>query len=105
MQINNPMDLTRTGKPAGGAVSADADKAKAAASAPAPAKKEDSATVKLSGGLDKIKDVMGTSEAFDAKRVEELKAAIDDGSFKVNTGVVADKLISSNLEALSRSKP
>jgi negative regulator of flagellin synthesis FlgM len=105
VQINNPIDLTRSGKPSGGAVSADAEKAKAAAPAPKPAKTDDSATVKLSGGLDKIKDVIGATDAFDAKRVEELKAAINDGSFKVNAGVVADKLISSNLEALSRSKP
>jgi negative regulator of flagellin synthesis FlgM len=66
---------------------------------------EGSATVKLSGALATLKAGMNADEAFDAKRVEQVRAAIADGSFKVNAKVVADKVIASNLEALARAKP
>lgn len=104
MKIGNPLDLIRTGANTSSVTSPDADKAKAA-SIVATTRTEGSATVKLSGGIDSLKTGLGSDETFDAKRVEELKAAIADGTFKVNADVVADKLISGNLEALSRSKP
>ena len=37
---------------------------------------------------------------FDASRVENIKAAISDGKFQVNTSAVADKLISQVRELL-----
>lgn len=103
MKIGNPLDLFRSGAPAGSAVSTDAEKAKSTTAPLSSAKALDSATVKLSGGLDQLKADLNADDAFDAKRVEQLKAAIADGSFKVNADVVANKLIASNLEALSRA--
>ena len=104
MRIGNPSDLYRTGAAAGGPAAVDADKAKASAIPLPSAKTEGSATVKLSGGLGTLKSDLDGDEAFDAKRVGELKATVENGTFKVNAEVVADKLISSNVEALTRAK-
>jgi negative regulator of flagellin synthesis FlgM len=105
VKIGNPFDLTRTGAPAAGAGSPDAAKAKAKATAglTEPARDGGSAKVKLSGGLAALKGTADVNGAFDAKRVEQLKAAIADSSFKVNAETVANKVIASNLEALNRS--
>jgi len=104
VKIGNPLDLIRTGTSTSGLTSPDADKANAASTVPT-ATPDGSATVKLSGGMDSLKTGLGGDETFDAKRVEKLKAAIADGTFKVNAEIVADRLISGNVEALSRSKP
>jgi negative regulator of flagellin synthesis FlgM len=103
VKIGNPSELFRSGSPAGGAAPTDADKAKVSVSALKPVDADTSARVKLSGGLDTLKADLNADAAFDTKRVEELKAAIADGSFKVDASIVADKVISSNLEALTRS--
>lgn len=105
MKIGNPLDLIRTGQPANGSAT---DKAKAetrvspAASDPAGS---GSASVKISSGLADLAAEMKDSDVFDSKRVAQLKAAIANGRFKVDTQAVADKLVASNLEALARSKP
>ena len=104
MRIGNPLDLYRTGTAAGGAASSEADKAKSSLTTSVPTKTESSATVKLSAGLHTLSTDLNADGAFDAKRVERLKAAIADGSFKVNTQIVADKVIASNLDALTRAK-
>ncbi len=104
MKIGNPLELFRSGSPPGGAASTEADKAKAIATLAPPVKGDSSATVTLSGGLSTLGVDTSSDGAFDAKRVEEVKALIADGSFKVNAEAVADKVISSNLEALTRSK-
>jgi negative regulator of flagellin synthesis FlgM len=52
--------------------------------------------VKLSPLSEKLKSLSkdyASSGAFDEKRVEELKRAIANGTYKVNASVVADKLI------------
>lgn len=105
MKLGNPLELLRSGAPAGRAASSDADKAKATATPSQPAKGEGSATVKLSGGLATLKATADAEGVFDVKRVEQLKAAITGGSFRVDAEVVANKVISSNLEALTRSVP
>lgn len=104
MKIGNPLDLIRTGQPSGGPAAA-ADKAKAESTATQAPANGSSSSVKVSSGLATLTAETQDSDAFDAKRVEQLKAAIADGSFKVNAEAVADKVISSNLEALARSKP
>jgi negative regulator of flagellin synthesis FlgM len=104
VRIGNPLDLYRSGAAAGGAASADADKAKTGSATPSPTKTESSATVKLSDGLQALSASLNAEKPFDAKRVEELKAAIAEGSFRVNAEVVADKVIASNLDALTRAK-
>lgn len=106
MKIGNPVDLYRAGAPSGGAAPTETDKAKNTLASPSslPAS-EGSATVTLSGELGALKADAKVDGAFDAKRVEQLKAAIADGSFKVNAEVVAEKMISGNLGALTGTKP
>ena len=41
---------------------------------------------------------------FDAGKVKAVKSAIENGTFKVNAEVVADKLLSNAHETLSRSR-
>lgn len=104
MKIGNPLELLRSGMPAGGVTPSEADKGKSPVSGADPVAAAGSATVKLSGGLASLKTDANADAAFDAKRVEQLKAAIADGSFKVNAEAVADKVIASNLEALTRGR-
>ena len=52
----------------------------------------------LSSQLQKLEQSLSTSEEFDAKKVDEIKQAIRDGRFTVNSEVVADKLLSSAKE-------
>ena len=103
MKIGNPLDVYRSGAPSTGAASLDADKAKTSATASSSSSNETSATVKLSGGLDNLKAGLNADGAFDANRVEQIKAAFANGTFKVDSEVVADKVISSNIDALTRS--
>ncbi len=50
------------------------------------------ASVRLSEGLASLTANESNAE-FDAGRVEQIKQSIRDGSFEVDSGVVADKLI------------
>ena len=50
------------------------------------------ASVRLSEGLASLSANESNAE-FDAGRVEQIKQSIRDGSFEVDSGVVADKLI------------
>jgi negative regulator of flagellin synthesis FlgM len=43
----------------------------------------------------------GVEAPFDAKRVDEIKAAISAGTFKVNPEAIADKVISSASQLLT----
>ena len=65
----------------------------------------DSPPIKISGEPAKVPAEMSGSEMFNARRVAQIKAAVADGSFKVNAKKVASKLVAGNLEALSRRKP
>lgn len=58
----------------------------------------------LAGRLQQIEAEMGGAAPFDAARVEQITAAIREGRFKVNAGVVADRLIESMKELLA-SRP
>jgi negative regulator of flagellin synthesis FlgM len=49
----------------------------------------------LSTKLQTLESRLADGESFDAPRVSEIKQSIRDGSFKVDAGAVADKLISS----------
>ena len=44
----------------------------------------------------------GSSSEFDAEKVARISQAIDDGSFKINAEVIADKLISNAQELLDK---
>jgi negative regulator of flagellin synthesis FlgM len=81
-----------------------AEKGKAGASdAPVAA----TSAVKLSPLSEKLKALSkdyAASTAFDEKKVEQLKAAIANGTFKVNAETVADKLIA-EAKQLGSAKP
>jgi negative regulator of flagellin synthesis FlgM len=63
---------------------------------------EPSAKVALSSAANLLANgaVEGT---FDAQKVERLAQAIRDGTFKVDAGVIADKLIANAQELLGRT--
>lgn len=60
-----------------------------------------SAKVTLSNAANTL--LGGADPTFDAKKVESVKQAIDDGSYKVDPEVIADKLISNAKELLVRA--
>ena len=84
MKVNGSQDSVRldmtTGKPA------------AKSSVGAATETTDAAKVSLSGSSATL-GAGAASPEFDASRVAELKQAIRDGRFEVDSGVVADKLI------------
>ncbi len=105
MKINNPVDTLHTGTAPtkGGGTSEKTEAAgkhaarPVAAADPAPAT-GDGSSLKLSqmsSKLQKIESQLASGEAFDAKRVSEIKQSIRDGSFKVDSHAVADKLLTS----------
>lgn len=55
----------------------------------------------LAARLSQLETQFGKSD-FDAKKVEEVRAAISEGRFKVNAEAVADRLLSSVAELLGR---
>lgn len=62
-----------------------------------------SAKVRLSDAASGLLAVGPASEVFDAAKVERLSEAIAQGKFVVNPAAVADKLIASARELLSKS--
>jgi negative regulator of flagellin synthesis FlgM len=55
----------------------------------------------LAARLSQLETQFGSAE-FDAKKVEEVRAAIAEGRFKVNADALADRLLSSVAELLAR---
>jgi len=54
--------------------------------------------------LNSMESSMGSMPVVDAGKVAEIKQAISDGRFKVNAGVVADRLIETVRELAARGK-
>ena len=79
--------------------------AEAAAGAAAQAKPaQPGVTVSLSASASAMQGAgSGGSEVFNSEKVEAMKAAIADGSFKVNAEAIADKMLSNAAEMLSGS--
>jgi negative regulator of flagellin synthesis FlgM len=68
---------------------------------------QDSASVKLSplsAQLQEIEARMDATQTVDSKRVAEIKRSIEDGSFKVDANVVADRLIESTRDFVRAQK-
>jgi negative regulator of flagellin synthesis FlgM len=61
---------------------------------------EASAKVSLSSAAGNL--LSGSDASFDAAKVDRVKKAIDDGSYKINHSAIADKLISNAQELLTR---
>lgn len=60
--------------------------------------------VTLSRAAQSLEPPGRTQGEFDAERVKAMRAAIDGGTFKVNAGAIADKLLANAQEVLSRSQ-
>ncbi len=75
------------------------DAAKAQASTAIPGTAEASAKIALSSGAASLV-AGGSSTEFDAEKVARISKAIDDGTFKIDAGVIADKLITNAQELL-----
>jgi negative regulator of flagellin synthesis FlgM len=82
-------------KPTAGAEAAAASGAAAAAQPPS------GVTVTLSSSATQALSGSGNSDVFNADKVEAMKAAIADGSFKVNAEAIADKMLSNAAEMLN----
>ena len=101
MKISNPAD-----KPAP-AVHGSSPATTANASAPAagttaiPATADASAKIELSNTAATLLTSHSTPE-FDAAKVARISKSIQDGSFKINAGAIADKLISNAKEVLGQ---
>jgi negative regulator of flagellin synthesis FlgM len=99
MKINHPGDPIKLDR---ATVKANGNgAAKAPATAPA-ASTETLSLSELSTHLSKLETHLATSGEFDAGKVETIKQAIRDGHFKINSEVVADKLIKSAKELLGK---
>lgn len=106
MKIGNPADkpaplpAAASGPNATGSA-AEAAKAQQAATA-IPAAADASAKIELSSTAANLLSGSGTAE-FDAEKVARVTKAIDDGSFKIDPEVIADKLIANAQELLSKT--
>lgn len=106
MKIGNPADkpvglppAALANEPAKAAAGSAAASAAAAAASPDP-----SAKVELSSGASTLM-APGSSAEFDAEKVSRMSQAIASGTFKIDAGVIADKLIANAQELLADTKP
>ena len=77
------------------------DAAKAQASTAIPGTADASAKIALSSEAASL-IAGGSNSEFDAEKVARISQAIDDGRFKINAEVIADKLISNAQELLAK---
>ena len=104
MKIGNPADISTTAAPAATASAAAASAAAPGALTTAiPAQADASAKIQLSSAASTLLTGSATPE-FDAEKVARISKAIDDGSFKINPEVIADKLIANAQELLSKTR-
>jgi negative regulator of flagellin synthesis FlgM len=80
---------------------AGAEAAAAGGLAAATAQPQAGVTVTLSSSASQALSSGGGSDVFNAEKVEAMKQAIADGSFKVNAEAIADKMLSNAAEMLS----
>jgi flagellar biosynthesis anti-sigma factor FlgM len=66
--------------------------------------KNDVTTATISTALQSIQSLVSSGPVFDAKKVEALRNEIESGKFVVDTGKVADSLISNSISALTSGK-
>ncbi len=104
------MKIDKTGKPlpvspAGeGAAHAPAKGKSGQSPTPQPASSTNVSLGSTAAKLNSIESNIGSMSVVDAGKVAEIKQAISDGRFKVNTEVVADRLIATVRELTVRGK-
>ena len=105
MKIGNPAEKIAQAQPAKPtAPTAEAGKGQAAAAAAAtPDTPDASAKIELSSAATGLLSSSSSAE-FDADKVARISQAINDGTFKINPDVIADKLISNAQELLTKSQ-
>jgi negative regulator of flagellin synthesis FlgM len=69
-----------------------------------PVTADDSAKIELSSSAATLMS-SDVSADFDAEKVARMSEAIDNGTFKINPDVIADKLIANAHEALAKVQP
>lgn len=108
MKIGNKPELPGAAAPAANAARQNAKPTapagEALARAAAPAAAAAGVPVTLSRAAQSLEPSGRTQGEFDANRVNAMRAAIEDGTFKVNAGAIADKLLTNAQEVLSRCK-
>ena len=90
--------------PATGARATGSGASGAASGAPPSGNTGAAANVNLSSQLQSVMEQVGDVAVFDAKKVDEIKAAIANGNFKIDAGKVADGLLKTVSELLQRPK-
>ena len=106
MKIGNPAEKPAPAVVTNGTLTANGN----AQAAPAPAipaipeKADASAQIALSNTASTLLTGSTTAE-FDAGKVARISDAIDSGTFKINPGAIADKLIANAQELLSKVRP
>jgi len=96
----NPAAATSTARTGESAAKPAAHKADGPAAAAGP---DESAQVKLSSTATGLLDKTATSSSdFDADKVARIQQAMANGTFKVDAGAIADKLISNAQELLGK---
>ena len=76
---------------------------KAQASTAIPSTADASAKIALSSGAASL-IAGGSNTEFDAEKVARISQSIDDGTFKINAEVIADKLIANAQELLVKKR-
>lgn len=99
MKIGNPADKPVPAPSTGGASAAVNGHAAAAAASAIPAVADASAKIELSSTAATLLSG-GTTPEFDAEKVARISKAIEDGTFAINPGAIADKLIANAQEVL-----
>ena len=101
MKIGHPADKPAAPVVTNGTPAASGHAAPAGA---IPVKADASAKIELSNTASTLL-AGGASAEFDAEKVARIAKAIDEGTFKVNPEVIADKLIANAQELLSKVNP
>ncbi|WPB57745.1 flagellar biosynthesis anti-sigma factor FlgM [Xylophilus sp. GOD-11R] len=110
MKIGQSPDIpeiaTPVAKTNAGASSAAATATKAAATAtPDPAAAKQAGVSVTVSSLTRSLETSGASGSFDAEKVAKMKAAIANGTFKVDAEAIADKLLSNAQQVLRGGQP
>jgi len=105
MKVGNPLDKSVGGvSPTKGVGEGSGSTARTAGkSSSNTSASSDSTTVNISSAASNLMaSVTAATAEFDGAKVEQVKQAIDDGSYEINHGVIADKLIANAQEVLSK---